>query len=177
MEAVLRLCWLICGSLFLQFPKVAAQSSPDHIIFNADIRTMNRISPRAEAVAVRDGLISAVGTTADIRKLAGENTKSIDAQGRLLLPGFNDAHVHFAAIGNLFSSIDLSDAKRPEDVIARLRHFARFLPKGRWILGGKLDPSVAIPLSEIDAATPDNPLLVYHADAKSAVTNLSLIHI
>jgi predicted amidohydrolase YtcJ len=170
-EAALRLCLLICGSLFLQFPEIAAQSSPDHIIFNADIRTMNRISPRAEAIAVRDGLISAVGTTAEIRKLAGENTKSIDAQGRLLLPGFNDAHVHFAAIGNLFSSIDLSEAKRPEDVIARLRHFARFLPKGRWILGGKLDPSVAIPLSEIDAATPDNPLLVYHADAKSAVTN------
>src|SRR5690606_19748587 len=96
---------LICtsGSAFSQ--------SADLIIVNAIIRTMDKEDPRAEAVAVKDGRISAVGTSDDIRKLAGKDTKVIDASGRLLLPGFNDAHAHFMAIGNLFSSLDLGQAK------------------------------------------------------------------
>src|SRR5688572_8696012 len=162
---------LICGVLLLFVPQVAAQPSPDLIIVNADVRTMSRTNPRVKAIAIRDGRVTAVGTTEDIRKLASGLTRTIDAQGQLVLPGFNDAHSHLVAIGNIFSSIDLSEAKTQGDVIARLRHFARFLPKGRWILGGKLDPSVAITLADIDAATPDNPLFVYHADAKSAVAN------
>ena len=170
-EMILCLFLLISGSLFPYFRQASAQSSPDLIIINADVRTMNGSSPRAEAVAVRGGLISAVGTTEEIRKLAGEDTRSIDAQGRLVLPGFNDAHAHLVAIGNAFSSIDLYEARSPERIAAHLRHFARFLPKGRWILGGRLDPSVSISLAEIDAATPDNPVLIYHADAKSAVAN------
>lgn len=156
---------LICtsGSAFSQ--------SADLIIVNAIIRTMDKEDPRAEAVAVKDGRISAVGTSDDIRKLAGKDTKVIDASGRLLLPGFNDAHAHFMAIGNLFSSLDLGQAKTQDDVIAKLRHFARFLPKGRWILGSKLDPSIALDRSKVDAATPNNPVFVYHTDPNSALAN------
>jgi predicted amidohydrolase YtcJ len=150
---------------------VAAQSAPDLIIFNANVRTMDNTNPTAEAIAVKDGRISAVGKSDDIRKLAGKGTKLIDAKGRLVLPGFNDAHAHFMAIGNLFSSIDLSTAKTEADVIDKLKHFARFLPKGRWILGSKLDPAIAISRAKVDAATPDNPLFVYHSDPKTALAN------
>lgn len=150
---------------------VAAQSAPDLIIFNANVRTMDKANPTAEAIAVKDGRISAVGRSDDIRKLAGKDTKLIDAKGLLVLPGFNDAHAHFMAIGNLFSSIDLSTAKTEADVIDKLRHFARFLPKGRWILGSKLDPSITISRAKVDFATPDNPLFVYYTDAKSALAN------
>lgn len=146
------------------------------MIINAKIRTMDKANPKAEAVAVRAGRISAVGTSNDIRKLAGPQTRVIDAQGRLVLPGFNDAHAHFMAIGNLFSSIDLGDAKTEADVIAKLRHFVRFLPKGRWILGGKLDSSISISREAIDVATPDNPLFVFHADPKSAFANRSALN-
>jgi predicted amidohydrolase YtcJ len=132
---------------------------------------MDRAIPKAEAVAVRAGRISAIGTSNDIRKLAGPQTRVIDAQGRLVLPGFNDAHAHFMAIGNLFFSIDLSDAKTADDLVAKVRHFVRFLPKGRWILGGKLDASIPISRETIDVATPDNPLFVFHADPKSAFAN------
>jgi predicted amidohydrolase YtcJ len=75
------------------------------------------------------------------------------------------------AIGNLFSSIDLGGAKSEEDVIAKFRHFARFLPKGRWILGGKLDPSITLTKTRVDAATSDNPVFVFHADPKTAFAN------
>lgn len=157
--------------LLLVTASVAAQSPPDLIIFNANVRTMDKANPTAEAIAIKDGRISAVGKSNDIRKLAGKGTKLIDAKGRLVLPGFNDAHAHFMAIGNLFSSIDLSTAKTEADVIDKLKHFARFLPKGRWILGSKLDPSIEISRAKVDAATPENPLFVYHNDATSALAN------
>ena len=162
----------VCGLfLFLFSINISAQPSPDLSIINANVRTMDKANPKAEGVAVSNGRIVAVGTSEDIKKLAGENTKTIDAYGKLLLPGFNDAHAHIIALGNKFSSIDLSDAKTAEDVTAKLRRFANFLPKGRWILGGKLDPTVEISLAQIDAATPENPVFVYHSDAKSAVAN------
>lgn len=160
-------CFVI---LIFVFP-VFGQSPPDLVIVNADIRTMEKANPKAEAVAIADGRITAVGTTEDIKKLAGDNTKTIDAEGKLVLPGFNDAHAHLVAIGNSFSSIDLSDAKTADDVIGRLTTFARFLPSGRWILGGKLDPAIELSLSKIDAATPRNPVFVFHKDPISALVN------
>ena len=160
-----------CLFIVLLAASVGAQSPPDLIILNANVRTMDKANPTAEAIAVEDGRISAVGKSEDIRKLAGKDTRLMDAKGRLVLPGFNDAHAHFMAIGNLFSSIDLSTAKTEADVIDKLKHFARFLPKGRWILGSKLDPSITISRAKVDAITPDNPLFVYQSDAKSALAN------
>ena len=151
---------------------IAAQSSAaDLILINANIRTMDKANPRAEAVAVADGRIIAVGTTKTIQTLAGKDTKVIDAKGKLVLPGFNDAHAHFMAIGNLFSSIDLSTATTADEVVAKFKHYARFLPKGRWILGGKLDPAIVLTREQIDAVTPDNPVFVYHTDPKTAFAN------
>lgn len=161
---------LVCV-LILFFSATAFAQSADLIIINANIRTMDKANPRAEAVAVEDGRIVAVGTTKTIQQFADKNTKVIDADGKLVLPGFNDAHVHFMAIGNLFSSADMSEARTADDVIAKLKHFARFLPKGRWILGSKLDASIELTREQIDAATPDNPVFIYSSDARSALVN------
>lgn len=150
---------------------IFAGSPPDLIVINADVRTMDTANPRAEAIAVLKGRIAAVGRTEDIEKLAGKDTVIVNARGQLLLPGFNDAHAHIIAIGNKFSSIDLSGAKTAGEVIQRLHLYERFLPKGRWILGSKLDPTIKIELAEIDAAVPDNPVFVYSADGKSALAN------
>ena len=139
--------------ILLLAASAVAQPHADLIIFSANVRTMDKANPTAEAVAVGDGRIIAVGKSDDIRKLAGKDTKLIDAKGRLVLPGFNDAHAHFMAIGNLFSSVDLSTAKTETDVIERLKHFARFLPKGRWILGGKLDPAITISRAPVSSAS------------------------
>src|SRR6266852_768440 len=67
----------------------------DLVIINAKIHPMDQGRPLAEAVAVSGNRIVAIGSTKDIHKLAGANTRVIDAKGQLLLPGFNDAHVHF----------------------------------------------------------------------------------
>jgi len=81
--------------------------------------------PRASAVAVRENRISHVGRTADIRALAGRHTRVIDAEGRLLLPGFNDAHVHFLDGGFSLAGLELRDAASPEEFIRRVAEFAR----------------------------------------------------
>jgi|SoiMethySBSTD1v2_1073268.scaffolds.fasta_scaffold20791_3 predicted amidohydrolase YtcJ len=167
-----------CGIfvLLLAIPVQSLAAAADLIIINANVRTMAPAQPKAEAIAVSRGEIVAVGSTKSIAAMAGEGTKTIDAGGKLVIPGFNDAHVHFAAIGNLFSSIDLREVKSPKEFAERFARYTRFLPKGRWILGSGWDNRSWVPndpptRSMIDEVTPDNPVFVYNVDAKSALAN------
>lgn len=165
---------LIC--LFLSFSAVGGQTAAELIIVNSHVRTLDNKNPLVEAIAVSGGKVVAVGSNEDIRKLADKKTKVIDAEGKLMIPGFNDSHVHFMAIGNLFSSINLADVISPEQVVDKLKQYVRFLPKGRWILGGQWDnkdwtPN-GLPNRElIDAVTPDNPVFIYHKLPQTALAN------
>ena len=86
-----------------------------------------------------NGKIIAVGSDADTKPLIGPNTRVIDAGGKLVLPGFNDAHVHFLETGSQLSSVDLRSAKSPQEFVQRIKDFAAKQPKGRWIQGGQWD--------------------------------------
>src|SRR5712691_9232511 len=98
--------------------------SADLIIINARIHTMDQGRPLAEAVAISGNRIIAVGTTKEIRRLVGANTRVIDAKSQLVLPGFNDAHVHFMSGGFQLSSVDLRDASSQQEFAQRIRTFA-----------------------------------------------------
>ena len=170
---------LILLSVIQAFAKPAAA---DLIIVNANVRTMASAQPRAEAIAVSGGEIIAVGSTKTIRSLTDENTKIIDAGGKLVLPGFNDAHVHFAAIGNTFSSVKLNDVKTPAEFAARIANIAKFIPKGRWILGSGWDNRSWIPNDPptgalVDEGTRDNPVFVYNTDATAVFVNSKALRI
>ncbi len=148
----------------------------DLIVVNANARTMDKSRPTTQAFAVLGGRIVAVGTTAEIKLLAGASTKTIDAQGRLVLPGFNDSHVHFLDGGAGLSSVDLRDAKTPEEFVERIKNFASKLPKGRWILNGNWDhenwtPNALPTAAMIDAVTPDNPVFINRLDGHMALAN------
>src|SRR5690349_11772265 len=148
----------------------------DTIIINAVVHTMDAAQPTAEAVAIYANRIVAVGSTNDVRKLAGPNTRTIDAQQRLLLPGFNDAHTHFLSGGFQLSSVDLRDASSPQEFAARIKAFAEKSPKGRWITGGDWDherwPNAKLPTKElIDSVTPDTPVFVNRLDGHMALAN------
>ncbi len=150
--------------------------APDLVIVNAVVRTMDAARPSAEAVAVLDGRIAAVGSSAEIRALAGPQTRVIDAGGKLVLPGFNDAHVHFLMGGFSLSQVDLREARSPEEMARQLGEYAGRLPKGRWILGGSWDhekwPGAPLPTRQmIDAATPDHPVLVSRLDGHMTLAN------
>src|SRR5579864_221362 len=111
----------------------------DLIVTNAKVYTVDKQQPRAEAVAVLGERIVAVGSASAIDAWRGPGTRVIDAGGRLVLPGFNDAHVHFIDGGLALAGVQLKDAASPQQFAARLAEFARKQPKGRWVLGGNWD--------------------------------------
>lgn len=141
------------------------------MIINANVRTMKSEGSTAEAIAVDGNRIVAVGNNAAIRKRIGPKTEVINARGRLVLPGFNDAHVHFMGIGNMFSTLDLRDLTTEQEVENRIARYVKFLPKGRWILGSGWKNDIAPSIRIIDKLTPDNPLFIYDAEVESAFAN------
>lgn len=150
--------------------------APDLIIFNANLHTMDGNQPAAEAVAIYGNRIVAVGATKEIKKLAGSTTKQIDARDQLVLPGFNDAHVHFMSGGFQLSSVDLRDANTPEEFAERIREFSAKLPQDRWVTGGDWDherwPKADLPAKElIDSHTPNTPVFVSRLDLHMSLAN------
>ena len=148
----------------------------DTIIINAVVHTMDKAQPTAEAVAIYANRIVAVGSSKDIKKLAGPNTRTIDAKKQLLLPGFNDAHTHFMSGGFQLSSVDLRDASSPQEFAARIKAFAQKVQKDRWVTGGDWDherwPDAKLPTKElIDSFTPDTPVFVNRLDGHMALAN------
>jgi hypothetical protein len=159
-------------------PSIAA----DIIIVNANVHTIDTAQPHAEAVAILGNRILAVGSTPDVQLLRGTKTRVIDAAGRLVLPGFNDAHVHFMSGGFQLSAVDLRDANTPEEFAARIRDFAAMMSKERWITGGDWDherwPDASLPTKElIDRFTPDTPVFVNRLDCHMALANSATLKI
>jgi predicted amidohydrolase YtcJ len=155
-----------------------AQSKPaaDLIISNANVWTGDDAQPKAQAVAVLATRIVAVGANADVLLWRGEHTKVLDANGKLLLPGFNDAHVHFVSGGAQLDNVQLNDVTRTDEFVRRIAEMVKRTPKGEWILGGDWDETKwsppDLPTKEmIDPVTPDNPVLVSRYDGHSALAN------
>lgn len=161
------------------FFQVQGFSQPPHfdlIIVNGLIRTLDDKLPKAEAVAFTGNIITRVGTTREIQALANKNTKIIDAKGKLILPGFNDSHVHFLAIGNSFFTVDLRTSKSAREAATKIKRHADFLPKDHWILGGFWDNENwapgDLPNKElIDKVTSVNPVFLYSKNIEIAWVN------
>ena len=101
---------------------------------------MDDARPTAGGVAILGNRIAAVGSTAEIRALAGPRTRVIDAAGKLVLPGFNDAHVHFLMGGFSLASVDLRDAASPEEMARRLEEYAEEAAQRPLDPGRRLGP-------------------------------------
>lgn len=175
-KCFLRLLAVVCF-LVLAVP-IQAQSKPaaDLIITNAKIWTVDPSLPTAQAVAVLGDRIVAVGSDSDVGVWRGSRTHVIDARGKLLLPGFNDAHVHFVSGGRQLDAIQLNDAVSPQEFARRIGERAKVTPKGEWILGGNWDetkwnPSNMPTKELIDALTPDTPVFVSRYDGHMGLAN------
>jgi predicted amidohydrolase YtcJ len=108
----------------------------DAVFENGSLLTQDPANPRAEALAVTNGRIEAVGTGDDVFNLAGPETKRIDLDGGTLVPGFNDSHVHVWKVGQLLTGIlDLRATSSLEELKASVRRRDRELPDGAWLLG------------------------------------------
>jgi len=132
--------------------------------------------PLATAIAMKDGRVAAVGSDAEVQAWVGPETRVIHLRGRLVVPGFNDAHVHFLSGGFGLLSVDLRDARDEQDFVRRIAAHVRTLPKGTWIQEGNWDhetwPSKTLPTRAlIDAVTPDHPVFVQRLDGHMALAN------
>ncbi|MBM3285462.1 MAG: amidohydrolase family protein, partial [Candidatus Aminicenantes bacterium] len=107
----------------------------DLVLSNGKLFTMDDSRPQAEALAVRGGTIVAVGSEKDIKPYVGDDTMVIDLGGRLAIPGFIDAHVHFTGIGQAKLSLDLRHVKNWDDILAVVSDAVSKARPGEWIHG------------------------------------------
>ena len=137
---------------------------------------MNPHQPTAEALAVNANKIIAVGSSSEIKALAGSNTRVINAAGQLVLPGFNDAHTHFMSGGFHLAGVSLRDADSQQEFARRIKLFAEEIPTGQWIKGGDWDherwPGHQLPTKElIDPVTQNTPVFVSRLDCHMGLAN------
>lgn len=144
-------------------------------IVNARVWTGDVRRPWADAVAVEGAHIAAVGSSAEIRKLAGAGARIIDAHGAMVVPGFIDSHVHFIEGGFALQSVKLRDARTKAEFIQRIGDFAKTIPAGTWILNGDWDHENwggELPTRQwIDAVTPNNPVWINRLDGHMSLAN------
>ena len=150
--------------------------SADLILINGKIWTENPARPEAEALAISANRVMAVGSSNEVRQLAGANTKVMDLERRRVVPGFNDAHVHFYMAGAGLASVQLRDAQSSAEFRERIAAFARTRREGEWILGGnwnhdKWTPAALPTYALIDAVTPHNPVAVNRSDGHMSLAN------
>lgn len=164
--------WLVnCAVAFCQPTKPA-----DIVVLDAKVHTMDPELATATAVAIQGNLIAAVGDNDSIKAWIGDKTEVIRADGQVLVPGFNDSHVHFLQGGQQLSSVQLRDAATPTEFKARMDTFAKTLEAGRWIVGGDWDhenwPDGNLPHRDwIDPFTLDRGVFITRLDGHMGLAN------
>ena len=160
--------WMPAGNWF--------SSTPDTVLYNANVITVDPSQPGAEAIAVSNGRILAVGSDADILRLAGPGTLKIDVGGKTIVPGFIDAHSHPASSGlQHLRNVD-ADLRSIEAIKEVIHERAKITPKGEWILGFKYDDTKTregriINRNDLDEAAPDHPVTITHRGGHSSYVN------
>ncbi|MBU6222863.1 MAG: amidohydrolase [Planctomycetes bacterium] len=162
---------------------LAGAAPADRIFRGGPIVTVNPDRPAAEAVAIADGKIVAVGSEADVMQHRGDETVVTDLAGKTLVPGFVDGHSHFCSLVDvqtqaLCASPPAGPCKTVADVIAALKavQARRKLGPGKFVMGFGYDPELLAEKrspskQELDAAFPDNPVILVHVSGHGAMLN------
>jgi len=176
--------WLATFAI-LTLPLGAQQPRADLILVNGRVLTIDASDGIAQAVAIAGNRIVAVGSTADVERVAAPNARRIDLRGRAVTPGLLDAHAHFSGGGadRLFV-IDLSypNVERIADVAAAIRAKVATSAKGAWIQGrgwdeGKLVERRVLTARDIDAVSPDNPVVLTQTTGHYVVANSAALRL
>ncbi len=154
----------------------AFAQTADTVIVNAHVYTVNPRQAWADAIAIRAGKVLAVGDTKQIDKFRGHSTRTIDAGGRLVLPGFTDSHIHFLEGSVTLLQVHLDDAKTIQEIQKLVKDFADKHPDVPWILGrGWTYPTfgaTGLPDKKyLDEVVPDRPVYLTAFDGHTAWAN------
>lgn len=164
-------------------PPTARRRGAEFLFLGGSVITMEPIRPRAEAVAVADGKILAVGALSDLEGLRTPYTRVVNLEGGALLPGLNDPHMHTVFVA-FEDWIDVGPfaLKDMTEVVARLSEAAAKADPGEWIRGWQLDPSItpgatAIDRALMDRIAPDNPLFLLESNGHVGYANSRALEI
>lgn len=173
---------LLFLALFAWACKSGPENPADQVFINGIVYTVDEANPKVEAVAVKDGLILAVGTSDEIQAYVGESTEVIDLQGKTMTPGLIESHAHLMGIGYNKLEIDLMYVKTYDELIEKVAEAASKAKPGDWITGRgwHQDKWLQMPdktvkgfqthdaLSEV---TPNNPVYLAHASGHASFVN------
>jgi predicted amidohydrolase YtcJ len=161
---------------------------PEIIFFNAVIYTgvgFDLDKPETvQAMAIGGGKVLAVGTTEEITRLAGPDTKLRDLDSAntstFIFPGFNDAHTHLGSAGQTKLNVDLTGVKSLTDMLAKVQTFAKDAPAGHWLTGGNWDHTLwaqkALPTrQDLDKVTGNHPAFLGRIDGHIAIANTAAL--
>src|SRR5262245_19263393 len=158
---------IVIGVFVLLAAVPAIAQSPDTVLVNGKILTVDAQSSVREALAIRDGRIVALGTSADMRKLAGAQTRLIDLGGRTVIPGLIDSHLHAIRAALSFTTeVNWIGVRTLEEALGRVKDAARTMKPGAWLIvaGGwnvqQFRENRRPTQAELAAAAPNNPVYV-----------------
>ena len=148
----------------------------DLILYNADIITVNPNQPSAEAIAISGDKIIGVGSNEDIMNLSSAYTKKINVGGKIITPGFIDAHSHPAGAGRSHLRNVDCDLRSIEEIKNAIFERSKMTPKGEWISGFKYDDTKTkekryINNIDLDEVSPDHPVMITHRGGHTAYVN------
>lgn len=154
----------------------AGAPSADLVLTNGVIHTVDPRLGQVEALAISQGKIAAVGTAEEIEHWVGPNTRVIDLEGRFVMPGFNDAHVHFGSGGQGLLSVNVEGTRSLNEFQERIRARLGEFEPGEWVTGRGWDHSLwkeqrTPTRADLDAVSTEHPLLFSRVDGHSAVAN------
>lgn len=166
---------LVAFLLFYREPQVFAQEQADLLITNARVYTVDGRFTIAEAVAVKNSRIVAVGTTKDLRA-SWKATQTLDAKGKFVYPGFYDAHAHLYNYRRTLQYADLQGTTSYKQVLERLKAYRKANPQARWVIGRGWDQNdwsvKTFPTKEpLDSLFPDVPVCLTRVDGHALVAN------
>lgn len=154
----------------------------DKVFINGTIYTVNEAMPKVQAVAVKDGMVMAIGSSEEINSYVGNGTEVIDLQGKTMTPGFIESHAHLMGIGYNKLDIDLMHVQTYEKLIEKVAEAAGNAEPGEWITGRgwHQDKWLKLPDNavkgfqthkELSDVTPDNPVYLAHASGHASFVN------
>lgn len=158
------------------------QTVADLVISNGDIYTVDKVNPKAEAIAVLDGKIAFIGSTEHVAEWVGEETEVVDLKGKIMTPGWIEGHGHFLGMGQSKLNLELLDVTSYEQLVQRVEKAVSEASPGDWILGrgwhqSKWD-SIAGPVVKgfqthelLSEVSPDNPVFLRHASGHAGFAN------
>ncbi|MEK7671890.1 MAG: amidohydrolase family protein, partial [Bacteroidota bacterium] len=179
-KVLIPIVLLLFGLLYIFYDHHEA-SSATLILLNGVVYTVNEKQPLAEAIAIRDNKIIAVGSNEEI-KSSFTSAKTIDLKGKAVYPGFSDAHAHLEGLGALLVNVNLSDTKSVEEIQMLVAERAATVPVGSWVRGRSWDqnkwPDKSFPTHQmLDEVANENPVYLKRVDGHAVWVNQKALDI